>query len=93
MTEWLDELAPKLGLDATLSDDEIDALLKIARIAAHTSDDRRNAPLLTSGKMKRHALFAPGHADALQRLGHPCAHLRWWTAQVERPESNVVEHR
>jgi hypothetical protein len=24
-----------------------DALLKIARIAAHTSDDRRSAPLLT----------------------------------------------
>ncbi|HZQ82254.1 MAG TPA: DUF6457 domain-containing protein [Gaiellaceae bacterium] len=47
MTDWLDELAPKLGIDATLSDEEMDALLKMARIAAHTSDDRRNAPLLT----------------------------------------------
>jgi hypothetical protein len=47
VTDWLDETAAKLGLDAQLSDDEMDALLKIARIAAHTSDDRRNAPLLT----------------------------------------------
>jgi uncharacterized protein DUF6457 len=46
MTEWLDEVAPKLGISAELGADEMDALLKIARIAAHTSDDRRNAPLL-----------------------------------------------
>jgi len=47
VTEWLQEVASQLGLEAQLSDDEMDALLKIARIAAHTSDDRRNAPLLT----------------------------------------------
>jgi hypothetical protein len=47
MTDWLNEVAGQLGLDATLGEEEMDALLKIARIAAHTSDDRRNAPLLT----------------------------------------------
>ena len=47
MTDWLDDVAPKLGISSELSDEDMDALLKIARIAAHTSDDRRNAPLLT----------------------------------------------
>ena len=47
MTDWIDEVAPRLGISAELSDEDADALLKIARIAAHTSDDRRNAPLLT----------------------------------------------
>jgi hypothetical protein len=47
MTEWLQKVGPELGIDVELPDEEMDALLKIARIAAHTSDDRRNAPLLT----------------------------------------------
>ena len=47
MNEWLDRTTAELGIDVKLSDDEADALLKIARIAAHTSDDRRTAPLLT----------------------------------------------
>ena len=47
MNEWLERAAADLQIDATLSDDDADALLKIARIAAHTSDDRRTAPLLT----------------------------------------------
>jgi Domain of unknown function (DUF6457) len=47
VTEWLQQVASRLGLDGQLDDDEMEALLKIARIAAHTSDDRRNAPLLT----------------------------------------------
>jgi hypothetical protein len=47
MNEWLERVAAELGLDAALSDEDADALLKIARIAAHTSDDRRSAPLLT----------------------------------------------
>jgi Domain of unknown function (DUF6457) len=47
MNEWLDRVTTELGIDGHLSDDEADALLKIARIAAHTSDDRRTAPLLT----------------------------------------------
>ena len=47
MTEWLQRAGSELGIDVDLSDEEMDALLKIARIAAHTSDDRRNAPLLT----------------------------------------------
>ena len=47
MNEWLERVTKELGLDAQLTDDDADALLKIARIAAHTSDDRRSAPLLT----------------------------------------------
>ena len=47
MNEWLDRTASELGIDAQLSDDDAEALLKIARIAAHTSNDRRTAPLLT----------------------------------------------
>ena len=47
MNEWLEHTAAELGIDAQLTDDDADALLKIARIAAHTSDDRRTAPLLT----------------------------------------------
>jgi hypothetical protein len=47
MNEWLDRVCAELGIDGTLSEDDADALLKIARIAAHTSDDRRTAPLLT----------------------------------------------
>ena len=47
MNEWLDRVTSELGIDGQLSDDDADALLKIARIAAHTSDDRRTAPLLT----------------------------------------------
>jgi hypothetical protein len=46
MNEWLDRVAAAIGSDEKLSDEEIDALLKIARLAAHESDDRRNAPLL-----------------------------------------------
>jgi hypothetical protein len=47
MNEWLDRVTAELRIDGQLSDDDADALLKIARIAAHTSDDRRSAPLLT----------------------------------------------
>lgn len=45
MDDWLAERAGRLGV--TLSDDEAETLLKLARIAAHTSGDRRNAPLLS----------------------------------------------
>ena len=47
MNEWLERVTKELGIGAELADDEAEALLKIARIAAHTSDDRRTAPLLT----------------------------------------------
>ena len=47
MNEWLERTAVDLGIDAQLTDVDAEALLKIARIAAHTSDDRRTAPLLT----------------------------------------------
>jgi hypothetical protein len=67
MNEWLDRVAKELDIDTPLPDDDAEALLKIARIAAHTSDDRRTAPLLTylvgrSGK-------APGQIlEDLQRI-------------------------
>ena len=47
MNEWLERVTAELGIDGQLSDHDAEALLKIARIAAHTSDDRRTAPLLT----------------------------------------------
>jgi hypothetical protein len=46
VNEWLNRVAAAIGSDEQLSDEDADALLKIARIAAHESDDRRNAPLL-----------------------------------------------
>ena len=46
MNEWLTRTAAAIGSDERLSEEDADALLKIARIAAHESDDRRNAPLL-----------------------------------------------
>ena len=47
MNAWLDRITKELGIDGHVTDDDAEALLKIARIAAHTSDDRRTAPLLT----------------------------------------------
>jgi Domain of unknown function (DUF6457) len=46
VNEWLTRAAAAIGSDEQLSDEDAEALLKIARIAAHESDDRRNAPLL-----------------------------------------------
>jgi hypothetical protein len=47
MDAWLKETAAAAtGVEPDLSDEEADALLEIARIAAHTSGDRRNAPLV-----------------------------------------------
>ena len=46
MDDWLQRVAAAVGSDEELSEEDADALLKIARIAAHESDDRRNAPLL-----------------------------------------------
>jgi hypothetical protein len=46
MDDWLTRVAAAIGSDETLSGEDADTLLKIARIAAHESDDRRNAPLL-----------------------------------------------
>ena len=47
MDDWLQRVAAAIGSDEELSEDDADALLKIARIAAHEGGDRRNAPLLT----------------------------------------------
>ena len=46
MDDWLKRVAAAVGSDEQLSGEDADALLNIARIAAHESDDRRNAPLL-----------------------------------------------
>jgi hypothetical protein len=46
MDAWLRQTMDALGSDAELSDADVDALLKIAKIAAHTSGERSNAPLL-----------------------------------------------
>ena len=46
MDDWLRRVAAAVGTEEQLSGEDADALLKIARIAAHESDDRRNAPLL-----------------------------------------------
>ncbi|HSG13725.1 MAG TPA: DUF6457 domain-containing protein [Gaiellaceae bacterium] len=52
MHEWLeqarDRIAAASGTDSAaldLSDSDIDALLDLARVAAHSSGDRTNAPL------------------------------------------------
>jgi hypothetical protein len=47
MDDWLKQVAVAIGSDDELADEDADALLRIARIAAHESGDRRNAPLLT----------------------------------------------
>jgi hypothetical protein len=47
MDDWLKQVAVAIGSDDKLTDEDADALLRIARIAAHESGDRRNAPLLT----------------------------------------------
>ena len=46
MDPWLRQTMDAIGADVELSDADSEALLKIAKIAAHTSDSRTNAPLL-----------------------------------------------
>jgi hypothetical protein len=46
MDQWLQRVAAATGNDDELSDADASALLKIAKIAAHESGDRTNAPLL-----------------------------------------------
>jgi len=46
MDDWLKRVAAAIGSDEELSGKNADALLEMARIAAHESGDRRNAPLL-----------------------------------------------
>ena len=47
MDDWLKRVAAAIGSDDELTEEDAEALLKIARIAARESGDRRNAPLLT----------------------------------------------
>ncbi|HET8585722.1 MAG TPA: DUF6457 domain-containing protein [Gaiellaceae bacterium] len=46
MHEWLQSAGAKLGGIELTADEQRD-LLELARVAAHTSGDRRNAPLVT----------------------------------------------
>ncbi|HZT90632.1 MAG TPA: DUF6457 domain-containing protein [Gaiellaceae bacterium] len=46
MDEWLRRAAAAAGNDEDLSEQDAQTLLKIAKIAAHESGDRTNAPLL-----------------------------------------------
>jgi hypothetical protein len=46
MDEWLRRVAAAAGNERELSDEDAQTLLKIAKIAAHESGDRTNAPLL-----------------------------------------------
>jgi len=46
MDDWLRRVAAAAGSDEELSDADANALLKSAKIAAHESGDRTNAPLL-----------------------------------------------
>jgi Domain of unknown function (DUF6457) len=53
VNEWLSERADRLAAAAqvdraqlSLSTGEVEELLEVARVAAHESGDRRNAPLL-----------------------------------------------
>lgn len=47
MDAWLTDAARRLGDGYEVSDEERDALLELARVAAHESGDRTNAPLLS----------------------------------------------
>ena len=76
MDAWLsgarDALAQEAGLEASeldLSDAEAHALLGLARLAAHESGDRRNAPLLCYlvGLARRGGADVERLADAVAR--------------------------
>lgn len=54
MSDWLDRAAQRLAeavgqppADYALGEAEVEALLDLARVAAHESGDRKNAPLLS----------------------------------------------
>ena len=71
LTRACDTLATSAGIDSAqlaLGDGEAEVLIELARIAAHTSGDRRNAPLLCYlvGRARGHAELDP-LADAVRR--------------------------
>jgi hypothetical protein len=61
MDDWLRKASDAIG-GGDLTDEDVQALLKIAKIAAHDSGDRTNAPLLC---------FLAGRAQA----GRPLSEL------------------
>jgi hypothetical protein len=69
MDEWLRNVAAAVGSDEELSDDDATALLKIAKLAAHESGDRTNAPLLCYlvGLAQRDGADLDALADAVRR--------------------------
>jgi len=46
MDAWLTKAAEAIGIGEALRPDEMETILDLARIAAHESGDRTNAPLL-----------------------------------------------
>ena len=46
MDSWLTKAAEAIGIEDALRPDEVETILELARIAAHDSGDRTNAPLL-----------------------------------------------
>lgn len=46
MDEWLTKAAEGLGIEEALTPAEVETLLELARVAAHESGERTNAPLL-----------------------------------------------
>ena len=46
MDAWLTSAAEALGIEEALRPDEVETLLELARVAAHDSGERTNAPLL-----------------------------------------------
>jgi Domain of unknown function (DUF6457) len=46
MDAWVTKAAEAIGIDQALRPDEVETILDLARIAAHESGDRTNAPLL-----------------------------------------------
>jgi hypothetical protein len=46
MDAWLTKAAEAIGIGESLRPDEVETILDLARVAAHESGDRTNAPLL-----------------------------------------------
>ena len=76
MDEWLtrarDAIADAAGIDPTeldLTDDEVDAVLDLAAVAAHESGARTNAPLLCYlvGRAQRGGAGLGALADAVRQ--------------------------
>jgi hypothetical protein len=103
---WLADVSRKLGVE--LTGDEQRALLELARVAAHTSGDRRNAPLVTylvglargRGEPRTHAPLPAqkaGDLDVAYRALDHLVHARVDAAERElaaaQPPFELRQHR